>query len=173
MILIIAEGDAWRTVAVLRRLLVAVRSREGDGGGVVVQLLQVDLEFAHGLDDHCREQRGPVSAVEAVEAASEAIIAEKGNLIGLEPEMLRDATSSPRGKSVEGTACEEKVGDESTEGNGCGDVFGASGDRGQIACEEGFELETVEEATDDGCGADFEGFERGLVEGGGHQCLSA
>jgi hypothetical protein len=45
MILIIAEGDAWWTVALLGGLLVTVRSREGDGGGVVVQLLQVDLEF--------------------------------------------------------------------------------------------------------------------------------
>jgi hypothetical protein len=83
------------------RLLVAVRSREGDGGGVVVQLLQVDLEFAYRLDDQCREQRGSVSAVKAVKVASEAIIAKKGNLIWLEAEVLGDTTSCPGVESVE------------------------------------------------------------------------
>ena len=33
--------------------------------------------------------------------------------------------------------------------------------------------ELFEEAADDGCGADFEGFEGGPVKGGGHRCLSA
>jgi hypothetical protein len=34
-------------------------------------------------------------------------------------------------------------------------------------------LQAVEEAADDGGGAGFEGFEGGLVERGGHWCLSA
>jgi len=47
------------------------------------------------VDDQCREQRGPVSAVESVKAAPEAIIAEKGNLLWLDAEVLGDATSCP------------------------------------------------------------------------------
>jgi hypothetical protein len=79
------------------------------------------------LDDQCREQRGSVSAVKAVKAASEAIVAEKGNLIWLDAEVFGDATSCPGEESVEGAASKQEVGDQDTESDGGGDVFGASG----------------------------------------------
>ena len=76
-------------------------------------------------------------------------------------------------ESVEGTACEQEVGDEDAKGDGGGDVFGAPAGRRQVAREERLKLQAVEEVADDGCGANFEGFEGGVVEGGGHCCLSA
>lgn len=87
--------------------------------------------------------------------------------------MRRDVAGSPRGESVERAARQEEVGDEGTEADRGGEVFRAPGGGRQVAREELLELEAVEEAADDGGGADFQGFEGGLVEGGSHRCLSA
>ena len=71
-----------------------------------MQLLQVDVELAARWTTRAVSRGGPVGAVEAVEAASEAIITEKGNLIGLEPEDAQGRDEQPTRKCVEGTACE-------------------------------------------------------------------
>jgi hypothetical protein len=131
------------------------------------------LELAHGVDDEGGEQRGSVGTVEAVEGASEAVIAEEAGLPWLEAQVLGDTAGGPLREPIERATCEQEVGDKDAEGDGRGDVFGAPAVRQQVSREEGFELQTVEEVTDDGCGADFERFEGGLVDGGGHQCLSA
>jgi hypothetical protein len=145
----------WRTVAPLGRLLVAVSSREGDSRGVIVRLPHLDLELAHGAYDDGGEQRGAVGAVEAVEGASRAVVAEQAALPWLEAKVLGDAAGGPLGESVEGASREQEVGDEGTEGDGGGDVFAAPAGGRQVSREEGLELQAVEEVTDDGCGADF------------------
>jgi hypothetical protein len=136
-----------------------------------VRLPQLDLKLAHGADDEGGQQRGAVGAVEPVEGAPEAIVAEEAGLPRLEAKVLGDAAGGPLGESVEGAACEQQVGDEDAEGDAGGDVFGAAAGGGQVTRQEGRELEAVEEVADDGGGADFEGFEGGVVEGGGHRCL--
>src|SRR5262249_20776697 len=110
VVLVVAERDARRAVALLGRLLVAVSPREGDGRGVIVRLPQLDLKLAHGAYDEGGEQRRAVGAVEAVEAAAKAIVTEEGSLPGLEAQVLGDASGSPLGKPVEGAACEQEVG---------------------------------------------------------------
>jgi hypothetical protein len=138
-----------------------------------VHLVEVDVKLLHGAHNEGGEQRGTVGAVKAVEGASEAIIAEEAGLLRLEAEMFGDAAGHPLGQRVEGPTGEQEVSDEGTERDGRRDVFRAAGDGRQVACEERFELEAVEEASDDGGGADIEGFEGGLVKEGSHQCLSA
>src|SRR5262249_18377393 len=114
-----------------------------------------------------------VGAVEAVEAAPEAIVAEKGSLSWLKAQGRGGAARGPLGKPVEGAAGEEEGGEQDAQGDGGGEVFGGPGGRREVASEERLELQAVEEAADDGRGADFEGFEGGQVKGGGHRCLSA
>jgi hypothetical protein len=138
-----------------------------------VYLREADVELAHGADDQGGQQRSPVGAVEAVQSASEAIVAEEAGLPWLEAKVLRNATGNPLGETIEGAACEEQVGYEGAEEDGSGNRFGTPCGGRQVACEELLELEAVEEAADDGRGADFEGFERGLVERSGHRCLNA
>jgi hypothetical protein len=136
-----------------------------------VRLPHLDLKLADGAYDEGGKQRGAVSAVEAVEGASEAIVAEEVGLAWLEAKVFGDAAGGPLGEPVERAALQQEVGNEGTESDGGGDVFGAPAGRWQVSREEGLELQAAEEATDDGCGADFEGFEEGLVERGGHRCL--
>jgi hypothetical protein len=124
-----------------------------------VRLPHLNLELAHGANNEGGEQRGAVSAVEAVEGASRAIVAEQAGLSWLEAEVLGDAASGPRGESVERAAREQEVGDEGAEDDRGGDVFGAPGGGGQVVCEKRLELEALEEAVDNRRGADFEGFE--------------
>src|SRR5207302_158000 len=121
----------------------------GHGRSIVVHLRETDVELADGADDESGEQRGAVGAVEAVEGASRAIVAEEGGLSWLKAKVLGDAAGGPLGDSVEGAACEQEVGDEGTEGDGGGDVFGAPAGGWQVSREEGLELQAVEEVTDD------------------------
>ncbi len=51
VVLAVAEGDARRPVGLLGAGLRRVGAREGDGGGVLVKLAQVDVELADGTDD--------------------------------------------------------------------------------------------------------------------------
>jgi hypothetical protein len=111
--------------------------------------------------------------IEAVEGAAKAIVAEEVSLSGLEAQMLGDTAGGPRRKSVEGTACQQEVGDEDSEGDDGRNVFATPAGGRQITLEERLEVETLQEAADDRRSADFEGFEGGVVEGVGHRCLSA
>src|SRR5262249_55918981 len=140
VILVVAEGDARRAVAFLGRRLVMVGPREGDGRGVIVRLPQLDPKLAHGAYDEGSEQRGAVGAVEPVEGASKAIVAEEFDLPWLEAKVLCDAASGPLGESVEGATCEQEVGDEEAEGDGGGDVFGTPAGGRQVTRQEGLEL---------------------------------
>jgi hypothetical protein len=173
MILIVAKGDVWRAVALGDGILVLVSSGESHGGGVVMQLGKVDVKLLHSADDEGRQQTGAVGTIEAVEGAAETIVAETVGLLGLQAEMFRHAAAQPLGQRVQGPTCEQKVGDQGTEGDGRRDVFGTARDGRQVACQQGLELEAVQEAADDGSGADLEGFEGGLVERGSHRYLRA
>jgi hypothetical protein len=124
-----------------------------------VRLSHLDLKLAHGADDEGGEQRGTIGAVEAVEGAPKAIVAEEASLPWLEAKVFGDASGDPPGEAVEGTACEQEVGDEDAEGDGGREVFGASGRGRQVACKQLLKLETVEDVTDDRGGANFQGFE--------------
>jgi len=67
------------------------------------------LKLAYGAYDEGGEQRGAVGAVEAVEGASEAIVAEEGGLPWLEAEVLGDAADGPLGESVRGRRASRRL----------------------------------------------------------------
>ena len=61
----------------LSRIVVAVKS---NGGRVVVQLVETDVEFAHSVGGDLERQRRDVSVKEAVEGPTDAIVIERGKL---------------------------------------------------------------------------------------------
>src|SRR3974377_1804305 len=80
VVLVVAVGDGQaespaQGAFAAGALVVAV---EGDGGGVVVQLVQVDAELADGVGDDGQGERGDVSVEEAVEGAADAVAAPRG-----------------------------------------------------------------------------------------------
>ena len=75
------------------------------------------------------------------------------------------------GEGVERAACKQEISDEGAEGDGGGHIFGAPTGGLQVTREEGLEMQALDEVTDNGCGANFEGFEGGAVEANGHRCL--
>jgi len=125
VILVVAKGDARRSVALFGWCLVLVGPREGDCRGVIVRLPQLDLELTHGADDEGGQQRGAVGLIEAVEGAAKAIVTEEVGLPWLETQVLGDTAGGPRRESVEGTACQQEVGDEDAEGDSGGEVLAA------------------------------------------------
>src|SRR5262249_11375165 len=90
----------------LGTLIIAV---EGDGGRVVVQLVQIDGELADRLDDDRQGQGGDVGVEEAVEAATDAIVVERGQLSRAQPEEFGDVPRGPLADAVEGLAADQEV----------------------------------------------------------------
>ena len=91
VVLVVAPGDGQPEPSPqgplpVGRLVVAV---EGDGGGVVVQFVEVDVELADGVGGDGQGQRGDVGVEEAVEAAADAVVVERGELL------VGDRPSSP------------------------------------------------------------------------------
>jgi hypothetical protein len=82
---------------------------EGDGGGVVVQLVEIDAELTDGMDDDGQGEGGDVGVEEAVEAAADAVVVERGELGGAEAEELGDMACGPLAQAVEGLAGDEEI----------------------------------------------------------------
>jgi hypothetical protein len=135
-----------------------------------MHLPQFDTELAYGVDYQSRQHRGAVRMVQPVQCPAQAVILQQANLIGLQAEVFRNASSQPVG--IQWAARQQQVGNQDAERNGSGDIFRPPGGRRQVACEERLEFEAFQEAADDRYSADFEGFKRGVVEDGSHQCLS-
>ena len=111
MVLVVAPGDGQPQPAPqgplpIGGLVIAV---EGDGGGVVVQLVELDGEFTDGMDDDGQGQGGDVGVEEAIEAAADAIVIERGQLVRSQAQELRDVPRRPLADAVEGLAGDEEV----------------------------------------------------------------
>ncbi len=106
MVLVMPPGDGRLQPAPQGPLLIGtfVVAVEGDGGRVVVQLVEVDRELADGVDDDRESQGGDVGIEEAVEAAADAIVVERGELLGGQAKKLGDVLRGPLGDAVEGLA---------------------------------------------------------------------
>jgi hypothetical protein len=72
---------------------------EGDGGRVVVQLVEIDGELADGVDDDGQCQGGDVGIEEAVEATADAVVVSpKTSVIYRGPgSAAREKLENPRG----------------------------------------------------------------------------
>jgi hypothetical protein len=77
---------------------------EGDGGGVVVQLVEIDPELADGVDDDGEGEGGDVGVEEAVETATDVVVVERGELGGGQSEEFGDVSGGPLAEAIEGLA---------------------------------------------------------------------
>jgi hypothetical protein len=79
-----AVGEGQAELSAQGPLLVGgvVVAVEGDSGGVVVQLVQIDGELADCVGHDGEGERGDVGVEEAVEAAADAIVVERRELGG-------------------------------------------------------------------------------------------
>jgi hypothetical protein len=74
--------------------------------------------------------------VVTVEGPAKAVILQLADLLGLQAEVFWHVACEPLGKSIQGAACQQEIGDQDAECDGGGDLFGAPGGRRQVACEE-------------------------------------
>ncbi len=115
-----------------------------------------------GGDVEC--QGGDVGVEEAVEAPTDAIIIEGGELLVGEAEPVRVVACGPLADAVEGLARDEQVADEQKQGRGRGDAGPPILAR-EVFAEEFLDAEPFEEAIEDRQGADpprFEGVSLGV-----------
>ncbi len=160
MVLVVSPGGGRPQPApqgslLIRGLVIAV---EGDGGRVVVQLVEIDSELADGMDDDGQGERGDVGVEEAVEAAADTIVIERGELVGGQAEEFGDVAGGPLAEAVEGLAGDEEVLEQQQQPGGGGDARAAVLAREMVA-EDRFESESVAESIEerqcgDGVGAE-------------------
>ena len=171
MVLVVAPGDGQAEPAPQGPLLIGglVIAVEGDGGGVVVQLVEFDAELADGVGDDGEGEGGDVGVEEAVEAAADAVVVERGELFGGQAEESGDVARGPLADAVEGLAGDEEVLEQEQQPGGGGDARAAVLAR-EVVAEDRLEAESVEEAVEDRQGGDgvrVEGAARGASDPAG------
>ena len=94
----------------------------------------VDGELADGVGHDGQGQRGDVGVEEAVEAAADAVVVERGQLRRGQPEQLGDVPGGPLADAVEGLAGDQEVLEQDQQAGGGGDagapVLARAGGRG-------------------------------------------
>ena len=150
MVLIVSPGDGQPQPAPQGPLLIGglVITVEGDGGRIVVQLVEIDGELPHRMNDDGQGQGGDVGIEESVEATADAIVVEGGQLGGAQAEALGDVPRRPLADAIEGLAGDEEVLEQEQEPGGRGDAAAPVLAR-QVVTEERLEAEAVEEAVED------------------------
>src|SRR5262245_61197364 len=101
------------------------------------------------MDDDRQGQAGDVGVEEAVKAAADAIIVERGELIGTEPEEFGDMPRGPLADAVERLTRDQKVLQQEQQPGGCGDARSPVL-AWEMVLEDGLEAEPLEEAVEDG-----------------------
>src|SRR5205823_6938462 len=115
--------------------LAGVVAAEGDGGGVLVQLLQADVKIPDGAQDQGGQQAGTVGTSEVVQGPADAVVVEQADLAGLQPQVLGDAPGHPPGDGVQRLPGQQQVGEQDGEGDGRGQGRRAAGQRRQVLLE--------------------------------------
>jgi hypothetical protein len=158
VVLVVAVGDGQPEPASQRALAVGrlVVTVKGDGGGVVVQLVQLDAELAHGVGHDGQGERGDVGVEEAIEGAAGAVVVQRGQLPGGQPQQPRVVPRGPLADAVEGLAGDQEVLQQDQQGSGGADA-GAAALAREVAAEELVEAEPPEEAVEDRQGGDASG----------------
>ncbi len=128
-----------------------------------MKLGEIDVELADGPPDQGDQQAGAIGAGEVVEGTSDAVVVEKGDLLGKEAEVFGDAASGPAGDGIERLAGEQEVGQQDGEADRGGQSGGASGQRREVLLEQGAQVEPLKEEPDQRRGTDLERLETKAV----------
>ena len=86
MVIIESVGDPWDTAAV--GVLMSIRPAEGDGGRVVVQLGELDIELVDGPQYQRGYQRRLFGFEDQVERSAQPIVIETGELFAGQSEVI-------------------------------------------------------------------------------------
>jgi hypothetical protein len=112
VVLVVAEGDARRPARLLGGGLRGVGAAEGDGGGVLMQLSQVNGELPDGSQHQGGQQAGTVGPLQMVKRPADPVVVEQGNLVGFQAEVLGDTPGHPGGEGIQRLAGQEQVGQQ-------------------------------------------------------------
>ena len=105
VVLVVAPGDGGSELAAEGAFLRGgvVIAVEGDGGGIVVKLVECDVELADGVRGDVECERRDVGVEEPVEGAADAVVIERGELVFGEPEPRGFVPRGPLADAVEGS----------------------------------------------------------------------
>jgi hypothetical protein len=95
-----------------------VGAGEGDGGRVVVELGDVEVEVADDAEDHLGDEGGPIGVEEPVEGATHPVVIECFGVAGREPEQAGSVRGGPLAKGVEGQVANDEVADDHADHRG-------------------------------------------------------
>ena len=83
---------------------IVVGAVERHGGGIVVQLLEAELELLNHPADDCQDQGRPDPLEHAVEAAAETVVVQSGQVLRLESEEVGRKAGGPLAHAIDGLA---------------------------------------------------------------------
>jgi hypothetical protein len=100
------------------------------------------------MDDDGQGEGGDVGVEEAVEAAADAVVVERGELCGGQSEVFGGVPRGPLAEAVEGLAGDQEVLEQEQQPGGGGDARPAALAR-EVVAEDRRESETIEESVED------------------------
>jgi hypothetical protein len=155
MVLVVTPGDRHpRLLAPLFFLRgIGVGAVESDRRGVVVQFVQVDLEFADHMGHERQDQRGDVALEQAIEAPPHAVVIERWQLSIGEPECLASIPRGPFADAVERIAAEQHVFEQERNASRGSDSAPSIG-AWEVRSQKLVEAHALEQSIDDGQRAD-------------------
>jgi hypothetical protein len=114
VVLVVAVGDGQAKLSpegplLVGRLVVAV---ERDGGGVVVQFVEIDAELTDGVCHNRERERRDVGVEEPVEATSDAVVVERRELRCSQSQQLGRMACGPLADAVERLARDQEILDQ-------------------------------------------------------------
>lgn len=104
LVVAVRDGDAEPPAQgppAVGRLVVTV---EGDGGGLVVEFVELDSELADRVRHDGQCERGDIGVEEPVEASADAIVVERRELRLGQSQQFRSMPRGPLADTIEGLA---------------------------------------------------------------------
>jgi len=101
-------GPAMQTTLLVRGIVGSVK---GDGGGIVVEFLQTELEFINQLSNDGHDQVGFQAVKQAIEATSEAVVVEELEFMRLQIQQVGCVASRPLTDAVNRLAGDKNIAD--------------------------------------------------------------
>ena len=104
MVFAVAPGDRRGSLAidVLFGVGAGIVAAEGNGRGVVMKLVQADLELAHHMGHNVHDQARIQCLEDAVQTTSHAIVVEMFEILGRKSKQLWRKVSRPLGDTIHG-----------------------------------------------------------------------
>ena len=144
VILVVPVGDRHGRLAPHSMAVGApVHPFQGQGRGIIVELIERDVELAHGVDNQFGEQGRAVGIEEPGEGPAHPVVIEPGRLAGLQAQQVGLNLPGPFDVTVDGLAA---VQDERAQHNPEGAIRLDLASARQGAAQEPIDMETLQDA---------------------------